>query len=101
MSYETTEDSLLELFSQFGKVSYAKVVVNPLTERSKGIAFVQFLKKEDADKCLEKAEDPLKVTNHMTAHLPCLSHPSPEIPSSIFDPAMFLPSCPFLLTGHY
>ena len=61
MGYETTEDQLIEVFSQFGDVSYVKLLVDPMTERSRGMAFVQYKKKTDAEKCLTATQDDQKV----------------------------------------
>ncbi|XP_067950905.1 RNA-binding protein 28-like [Watersipora subatra] len=57
VGYETTEDQLAEVFNHFGDVSYTKLLVDPMTERSRGVAFVQYKKKAHAEKCLEAAQD--------------------------------------------
>jgi len=36
LSFDTREEGLSEFFSQYGKLRYAKVVLNPATEHSKG-----------------------------------------------------------------
>ena len=42
MSFDTDQETLKELFSQFGRVRYALLCVDPLTEHPRGTAFVQF-----------------------------------------------------------
>ncbi|KAL4232449.1 RNA-binding protein 28 [Mactra antiquata] len=56
LSYDTTEEGLEEYFTKYGALKYAKVVVNPETEHSKGLGFVRFCLKECADKCLQSGE---------------------------------------------
>ncbi|KAG2125689.1 hypothetical protein DEU56DRAFT_824551 [Suillus clintonianus] len=51
-----TEDELRTLFRTFGALRYARITVEPGTERSRGTGFVCFWKKEDADKVIEQSE---------------------------------------------
>ena len=46
LSYDTTEDSLRDLFSQAGTVSSAAVIVDKLSGRSKGFGFVEMSSEE-------------------------------------------------------
>ncbi|XP_076324339.1 RNA-binding protein 28 [Tachypleus tridentatus] len=57
VAFHTTTETLNEAMAEFGPVNYALLCMDALTEHPKGSAFVQFLKKEDADKCLNKAND--------------------------------------------
>lgn len=41
LSFQMTDDQLSELFSEFGEVSSAKVVMDKMSGRSKGFAFVE------------------------------------------------------------
>ena len=41
LTYDTTEDDLLNLFSQYGEVQSAQVIIDRDTNRSKGFAFVE------------------------------------------------------------
>ena len=61
MGYETSEKELSDLFSEFGEVAYVKILVDRMTERSKGMAFVQFSEKSGAELVLEAIEDPQQV----------------------------------------
>jgi len=53
LSYETTGDQLKELFSQYGAVENASVIIEKHTGRSKGFGFVEFLNDEEAKKAIE------------------------------------------------
>jgi ATP-dependent DNA helicase RecG len=48
VAYETTENELLELFSDFGSVVECKIPTNWNTGRARGFAFVEFDKREAA-----------------------------------------------------
>ncbi|KAF7997863.1 hypothetical protein HCN44_009261 [Aphidius gifuensis] len=50
--FSVKNDELKACMEQFGRVYYALVCMDPLTEHSKGTAFVKFLNAEDAEKCL-------------------------------------------------
>mmetsp|Transcript_10741 Transcript_10741/g.20972 ORF Transcript_10741/g.20972 Transcript_10741/m.20972 type:complete len:349 (-) Transcript_10741:3189-4235(-) len=68
LSYETEEDDFQEYFEQYGKLRYAKLVVDPNTKASKGTGFVCYLKEEDAKKALEaleKTEDALELDGRL------------------------------------
>ena len=60
LPFTSTDEVLHAHFSQFGPVRYARAVVDHVTERPKGTAFVCFYNKEDADGCLRQAP----ITNH-------------------------------------
>lgn len=53
--FDATDDMIVEHFTSFGPVRYGRVVVDPLTERSRGTAFVCFYNTEDAKNCLRSA----------------------------------------------
>ncbi|EFQ98856.1 hypothetical protein MGYG_01871 [Nannizzia gypsea CBS 118893] len=53
--FSATDESLHEHFSKFGPVRYARVVLDPATERPRGTAFVCFYKVEDASSCIREA----------------------------------------------
>lgn len=55
LPYTCTDESLYEHFSQFGRVRYARIVVDPETERPKGTGFVCFRNIEDAVSCVHDA----------------------------------------------
>ncbi|XP_037087780.1 RNA-binding protein 28-like, partial [Pollicipes pollicipes] len=58
MSFDTDKNTLKELFSQFGRVKYALICIDPLTEHPRGTAFVQFKSGAEAEAALAAAADP-------------------------------------------
>lgn len=50
--FSVSDEVLQEHFAFFGPVRYARVVLDPSTERSKGTAFVAFYRPEDVRACL-------------------------------------------------
>jgi nucleolar protein 4 len=57
LNYETQEEDLQDLFSSFGKLKYAKIVLKKDTGESKGTAFVCYKTIEDADKVIKISEE--------------------------------------------
>lgn len=53
LSYDTTQDSLKEFFSQAGEVASTAVISDKYSGRSKGFGFVEFANDEDAVKAIE------------------------------------------------
>ncbi|KAI4194947.1 MAG: hypothetical protein LQ350_007490 [Teloschistes chrysophthalmus] len=53
--FTITDERLQEHFSSFGPLRYARVVVDPASQRSRGTAFVCFLNEADAVECLKAA----------------------------------------------
>jgi len=54
LPFSTTDEGLSEIFSAHGTVSYAKVITDRDTGRSKGFGFVEF-ESDDEGKAAEKA----------------------------------------------
>ncbi|KAL6718086.1 RNA recognition motif-containing protein [Lecanora helva] len=55
LPFSCTDEDLRHHFRSFGAVRYARVVLDPATEKSKGTGFVCFIHSEDADSCLQNA----------------------------------------------
>lgn len=53
LSYDTTEDSLKELFSQAGTVDSASIITDKFSGKSKGFGFVEMSSEEEAKKAIE------------------------------------------------
>ncbi len=53
VSYGTTEDSLRDAFAQAGSVVSAKIIIDKMTGRSRGFAFVEMTTDADAQKAIE------------------------------------------------
>ncbi|KAL9638182.1 MAG: hypothetical protein Q9164_001717 [Protoblastenia rupestris] len=60
--FTVTDGSLLEHFTSFGPVRYARIVVDQVTKRSKGTGFICFFEPEDAKRCLHEAPRPQKFS---------------------------------------
>lgn len=56
MNYATTEDSLRELFGQFGGVSSVAVIMDRATGRAKGFGFVEMESDEAAQAAIQKLD---------------------------------------------
>ncbi len=54
LSYSTTEDDLRQAFGQVGLITYAKVVVDRETGRSRGFGFVEFETGQQARAAMEQ-----------------------------------------------
>ena len=52
LSFQTTDEDLNKLFSQFGSVSSAKVISDRETGRSRGFGFVEMDSDEEAKKAI-------------------------------------------------
>ncbi|KAM4038001.1 RNA-binding protein 28 isoform 2-T2 [Anomaloglossus baeobatrachus] len=57
LSFNSEEDDIEELLLKFGEIKHVRIVLHPDTEHSKGCAFVQFLNRGSAEKCLAAAKD--------------------------------------------
>lgn len=56
LSFNTTDQSLLELFSQYGKVLSANVATDRDSSRSKGFGFVEMEEDADAQKAISELD---------------------------------------------
>jgi RNA recognition motif-containing protein len=56
LNYATTDDSVRELFHQFGQVESATVVIDQATGRTKGFGFVEMGTEEAARTAIEKLD---------------------------------------------
>ena len=53
LSYDTTDESLKEAFSQVGTVESATVIIDKMSGRSRGFGFVEMSTDEEAQKAVE------------------------------------------------
>jgi len=58
LPFTCTDEDLEEHFTQFGATRYARVVIDPATERPRGTGFICFYNIEDADTCIRAAPQP-------------------------------------------
>jgi len=56
LSFNTTDESLLALFAEYGKVVSARVATDRDTNRSKGFGFVEMENQEDAQKAINELD---------------------------------------------
>jgi cold-inducible RNA-binding protein len=54
LSYQTIENDLRELFSQAGAVTSVNLMIDKVTGKSRGFAFVEFATPEEAAKAVEQ-----------------------------------------------
>lgn len=57
LSYQTTEDELSQLFSQYGAVQSASIINDRDSGRSKGFAFVEMADATEAKKAIDALND--------------------------------------------
>ncbi len=53
LSYNTTEDTLKDMFSEAGTVTSATIIIDKMSNRSKGFGFVEMASDEEAAKAIE------------------------------------------------
>ncbi|KAL4929584.1 mRNA-binding ribosome biosynthesis protein NOP4 [Aspergillus undulatus] len=64
LPFTCDDETLYEHFTQFGPLRYARIVVDPETERPRGTGFVCFWKPENCASCVQgapKQQDPLSA----------------------------------------
>ncbi len=54
LNYQTNDSELEQLFSEFGAVSSAKIIIDNFTNRSRGFGFVEMSNNEEALKAIEQ-----------------------------------------------
>ncbi|KAL5254379.1 hypothetical protein ACHWQZ_G013981 [Mnemiopsis leidyi] len=54
LPFDVEKEDIEEAFSEFGSIRYVRMVYDHEKDRPKGIAFLQFDEKSDADSCLER-----------------------------------------------
>lgn len=57
LSYQTTSESLEQIFAQFGEVVSAKVIMDRETGRSKGFGFVEMPNDEEGNAAIEQLDN--------------------------------------------
>jgi len=54
LSYDTTEDALRDFFAQAGPVESVAIIIDKVTNRSKGFGFVEMSTEEGAQKAIDE-----------------------------------------------
>lgn len=57
LSFKTSEDQLLELFSEFGEVTSAKIITDRETGRSRGFGFVEMSDDAQAGEAIQELHE--------------------------------------------
>ncbi len=57
LSYETTENDLRDAFGEFGAVSKVNVIMDKMTGKSKGFAFVEMENDTEGQKAVDELND--------------------------------------------
>ncbi|KAH7308201.1 hypothetical protein B0I35DRAFT_443116 [Stachybotrys elegans] len=55
LPFTTTDEQLKNFFGHFGKIRYARVVIDKMTEKPAGTGFVCFVEESDAKACIKNA----------------------------------------------
>lgn len=97
LPFNTTDMILYEHFRIFGPLRYARVVLDPLTERSRGTGFVCFSRAADADVCLR--ESPRPQSAPVRSNTSSLSNAFPQMKQSLLEDLEADPSGRYSLDG--
>ncbi len=57
LSYETSENDLRNVFDEHGTVSKVNVIMDKMTGKSKGFAFIEMENDDEGQKAIEKLND--------------------------------------------
>lgn len=57
LSFDTQSEDLRDVFSEYGEVTSAKVIVDKFSNRSKGYGFVEMANEEDGLQAIEALND--------------------------------------------
>ncbi|MEA3500282.1 MAG: RNA-binding protein [Candidatus Marinimicrobia bacterium] len=56
LSYDVTEEELKQLFTEFGEVTKATLIMDRETRRSKGFGFIEMKEEAEAEKAMEELD---------------------------------------------
>ena len=65
LNYRATENDLGSLFSEFGNVDSVKLVMDKMTGRARGFAFVEMPNEEEASRAIEALHDKEFMTRNL------------------------------------
>jgi RNA recognition motif-containing protein len=65
LNYRSTENDLGTLFSEFGNVESVKIIMDKMTGRAKGFAFVEMPNEEEANRAIEALHEKEFMTRNI------------------------------------
>lgn len=65
LNYRSTENDLGTLFSEFGNVESVKIIMDKMTGRAKGFAFVEMSDEEAANRAIEALHNKEFMTRNL------------------------------------
>lgn len=65
LNYRSTENDLGTLFSEFGNVESVKIIMDKMTGRAKGFAFVEMSDEESANRAIEALHNKEFMTRNL------------------------------------
>jgi RNA recognition motif-containing protein len=65
LNYRATENDLGNLFSEFGNVESVKLVMDKMTGRARGFAFVEMPNEDEANRAIESLNNKEFMTRNM------------------------------------
>ena len=65
LNYRATENDLGSLFSEFGNVESVKMVMDKMTGRARGFAFIEMPNEEEANRAIEALHDKEFMTRNL------------------------------------
>ena len=77
LSWNTNRDSLCELFSRYGDVASANIILDKMTGRSRGFGFVEMPDEVDAKRAIEELNGAEFEGKTITVFLPSDGQHSP------------------------
>jgi RNA recognition motif-containing protein len=69
LAWAVTNDDLLQMFSQYGKVTSAQVITDRETGRSRGFGFVEMENDEEAQKAIEALNGATHENRQLTVNI--------------------------------
>lgn len=65
LNYRSTENDLGTLFSEFGNVESVKIIMDKMTGRAKGFAFIEMPNEEEANRAIEALHEKEFMTRNI------------------------------------
>ena len=86
LSNSITEESLKEMFSKFGEVKSAKIIMDRYTNRSKGFGFVEMPDNSEADQAIKSLNGKMIDGRNLKVNQ---ANPGGKRPKKSFNPRRY------------